>query len=175
MLTSHLGAASGYDVPRLSIGFTTVRMKLNAKVGDAAELARLASNIDAIGSQVGEVEQFLRLPPSGLTDLRAGVAEPDPARLGQLRAALEPSSAGGAGAPPVVWDGEVADAVVAKKNKAALKTALLSGLKAHPKAVMPGIRRTAKAPSSRWRRSREPGRKPSGSSTRWSRRARQRR
>lgn len=145
VMTGDLKAASSFNVPRLTVGFTAVRLKLSGKVDDPAELGKLAGLVGSIGSQVGEVESFLRLPPSTLADPRANVTEPDPAKLGDIRSALEPASAGVGGAPPVGWDGAGPGATAAG-NRAALKKALLAGLAAHLKGVMPRMRKLKKGP-----------------------------
>jgi hypothetical protein len=145
VMTGDLKAASSFNVPRLTVGFTAVRLKVSGKVDDPAELGKLAGQISAVGSQVGDVESFLRLPPSTVADPRAGVTEPDSAKLGDIRAALEPAIAGVAGAPPVGWDGAGPGATAAT-NRVALKKALLAGLEAHLKGAMPGIRKLQKGP-----------------------------
>lgn len=148
VLVTNTGAARKLNGARLLVAVAALRLSQSGKVGDPAELAKLAGQIEAsgIGGQVAEIESFLRLPASTLTAQRPGVTEPDASQQGTIRSALEPASASaGAAAAPVAWDGAGTD-VKAASNRAALKTALKAALEAHLAAVMPSIKKTAKAP-----------------------------
>jgi hypothetical protein len=147
VMTANMKAASSFNVPRLTVGVMAQRLKKSGRTDDPAELAKLAAQIETagIGGQVGEVEIYLKLPAAALADPRAGLAEPDPAKLGDIRSALEPAAAGGAPGTTVGWDGAGTDATAAK-NRKALKTELLTALGGHLKKVMPGIRKENKAP-----------------------------
>jgi hypothetical protein len=148
VLVANPKEARKFGVARLLVGVATLRLSRSGKVGDPAELAKLAAQIEAsgIGGQVAEIETFLRLPPSTLTSQRPGVNEPDATQQGTIRSALEPASASsGVAAPPLAWDGAGTDAKAAG-NRKVLKTALGAALEAHLTAVMPSIKKTAKAP-----------------------------
>ena len=148
VLTAHMDAASRYNVPRLTVGVMAQRLRKTGRTDDSTELGKLATQITnaGIGPQVGEVEQYLRLPAAALSDQRAGVTEPDPSRIGDIRSALEPAAAGAApGAAPVAWDGAGTDARAAA-NRKALKAELLATLAGHLKREMPAVRKLNKAP-----------------------------
>jgi hypothetical protein len=146
-LTDHVADASSFDVNRLTVGFTAVRLKLAGQVDDPARVAALAALVGPIGAaQVAEVEGFLALPRRVLADSRAGVVAPDAAAAGTIRSVLEPAAAGGVvAAAPVAWDGDPANpAHVA--NRAALKRELTAALQAHLARAMPRARRIDAAP-----------------------------
>jgi hypothetical protein len=147
VMTSNMKEASSFNVPRLNVAVTAQRLKKTGRTDDVGELNALATQIAlaGIGNQVGEVEVYLRLPAAALADPRAGVSEPDPAKIGGIRSALEPAAAGAAPGATVAWDGAGTDATAAA-NRKALKTELLAALGAHLKKRMPGVRKLDKAP-----------------------------
>jgi hypothetical protein len=148
VMTANMDKASKYNVPRLNVAVVARRLKTSGKTDDPVELSKLAAAIatSGIGNQVAEVEIYLKLPVASLTDQRAGVSEPDPSKLGDIRSALEPAAAGVApGAAPVAWDGDGSSATAAA-NRKALKSQLTAALEAHLKRAMPAIKKTNKAP-----------------------------
>jgi hypothetical protein len=147
VMTSNLKAASSFNVPRLTVGVMAQRLRKSGRTDDPAELAKLAAQIETagIGGQVGEVEIYLKLPAAALADPRAGLSEPDPAKIGDIRSALEPAAAGAAPGTTVGWDGAGADATAAK-NRKALKSELLAALGSHLKKRMPAVKKINKAP-----------------------------
>ena len=140
ILLRHQGDASKYNVPRLMLGVHVVQLRAAGPI-EPAGLAKLAPELPAAGDQVPDIEAFLRLPPSGLTDPQAGAGTPDAAAQGKIAAALSP----GGGAVMGPWDGDGASATAAA-NRAKLKTDLLAALAAHLKREMPRIRKLVKAP-----------------------------
>ena len=147
VMTANLKAAKKFNVPRLSVGVAAQRLKKSGRTDDVAELSKLASQIALAGidGQVREVEDYLRLPAAALVDPRVGVGEPDPAKLGDIRSALEPAAAGAAPGSTVAWDGAGTDATAAA-NRKALKAELLAALAAHLKKRMPAVKKINKAP-----------------------------
>jgi hypothetical protein len=147
VMTSRMKDASSFNVPRLNVAVTAQRLRKSGRTDDPGELNALAAQIAlaGIGGQVADVEVYLRLPAAALADPRAGVTEPDPARIGDIRSALEPGAAGATPGSTVAWDGAGSDATAAK-NRKALKTELLAALAGHLRKVMPGIKKTDKAP-----------------------------
>jgi hypothetical protein len=147
VMTARMKDASGFNVPRLNVAVTAQRLRKSGRTDDPGELNALAAQIAlaGIGGQVAEVEVYLRLPAAALADPRAGVTEPDPSKIGDIRSALEPAAAGAAPGTTVAWDGAGTD-ITAAKNRKALRIELLTAMTEHLRARMPGIRKIGKAP-----------------------------